>query len=331
MLSIKKILVPTDFSENAATAYNMAHQIAARFDAKVDFIHVIQTLHYFNKSIAKLSVPLKTDEDLYPQLQKQASHKIKKLMGDYLKAENKGEGIVQIASRPSRAIARHAERNGYDLVLMATLGQHESNFLIGSVAEKVIRYSRVPVLSTGTSNLDSIKNILLPTDGSHTSLKVLPLVIPIALSFGATIHLFHAQELYGSAVGRAQKNPYRTEEENIRDGIYGAIEEFLSHSEKQVELRRGDDFESQLVYYEGASSSTINMNMVIERGVSAHRAITEHAAENADIVMMTTHGRSGLAHVFLGSTTENVARHVHLPVVTVKPDLDAAPNAAELN
>jgi nucleotide-binding universal stress UspA family protein len=47
------------------------------------------------------------------------------------------------------------------------------------------------------------------------------------------------------------------------------------------------------------------------------------------MVVMGTHGRSGLAHVFLGSTAENVARHVTLPVVTVKPDFDEKPHVTE--
>ena len=327
MFTIKKILVPTDFSDNAATAYNVAHKLAERFGAKVDFLHVIQTLHYFNKSIAKLSVPLKTDEDLYPQLQKQASHKLKKLMEEYLQPSCRGRSAVRIAPKPSRAIAKHAQQGDYDLILMATLGEHDSNFLIGSVAEKVIRYSHVPVLSTGTSNLDEIKNVLLPTDGSQLSLKALPLAMAIALTFNATITLFHVQELYGSLADNAEKNPYKTDEENIRDLIYSELEKTFEHSWDKLELRRGDKFDSQLVYHDGASSSTINVTTVVKRDVSAHRSIADYVESNADMVVMTTHGRSGLAHMFLGSTTENVARHVKLPVITVKPDLEEVPQS----
>jgi nucleotide-binding universal stress UspA family protein len=329
MFKIKKILVPTDFSENAATAYNLAHKIAMRFKAKVDFIHVVQTMDYYHKSIAKLSVPLKTDEDLYPQLKQQASHKVKKLMDDYLKPENKGDAIVQIAPRPSKAIAGHAERGNYDLILMASLGEHDSNFLIGSVAEKVILYSTIPVLSTGKSNLDKIRQILVPTDGSEMSLRALPIAISMALTFDAGIILFHAQELYASLTEEVMKDSSKSDWENIRDAIYAKLEMYFIQSWDKVKLQRGEDFESQFVFYDGASSTTVNVNTVIERGISAHRAITEYASQNADMVVMGTHGRSGLAHVFLGSTAENVARHVTLPVVTVKPDFDEKPHVTE--
>lgn len=325
MFTIKKILVPTDFSENAATAYNAAHQLASRFGATVDFIHIIQTLHYFNKSIAKLSVPLQTNEDMYPQLKKQASHKLKKLMNDYLKPENKGKDIVQIAPGPSRAIAKCAEQGDYDLVLMATLGQHASNFLIGSVTEKVIRYSTIPVLATGESNIDTIGRVLLPTDGSRTSLKALPMAISIALMFDAAITVFHVQELYGTAAEVVQMRSDDSLEESIRNIIYAEIEDFFMHSWDDVELKRGDRFQSQLVYFEEGEEKIIDVNFVIDRGISAHQVIEKYATDNADIVVMATHGHSGLAHVFLGSTAENVARHVKLPVLTVKPDFDEMP------
>lgn len=327
MFKIKKILVPTDFSDHSINAYSTAHQLACRFGATVDFIHIIQTLQYFNKSIAKLGVPLEMNEDMYPQLKKQASHKLKRLMADYLKPENRGKNIVQIAPRPPRAIAKYAEQENYDLILIATLGEHASNFLIGSVAEKVIRYSSIPVLSTGKSNLDPIENILLPTDGSRTSLKALPMAISLGIMFDASITVFHVQELYGTAAEVVQKNPDHTFEQSIRSIIYAEIEEFFTHSWDPIELQRGDSdqFESRLVYIDKEQRNTIDLSLVIDRGISAHQVIETYATENADLVVMTTHGHSGLAHVFLGSTAENVARHVKIPVLTVKPDFDEMP------
>ena len=227
MFNIKRILVPTDFSENAVAAYNPAHQIAQRFGARVDFIHIIPTMQYFHESMRSLGAPLDMEKNLYPKIQKESSGRINKLMDDYLKPENKGEGIIEIAAKPSREIARFAEEGGYDLILLAANGRHESELLRGRITEKVIRYSSVPVLSTDQSNLDGIKNILVPTDGSRTSLKGLPLTISLALKFSAGITLFHVQELYGTAMGSAQKNPLKSNNENIRDVIYTELEAFF--------------------------------------------------------------------------------------------------------
>jgi nucleotide-binding universal stress UspA family protein len=276
-------------------------------------------MQYFHENMHGLGVPLDMEKDLYPKIQVESYRKIKKLMDDYLKPENKGEGIVEIAAKPSREIARFAEEGGYDLILLAANGRHKSELLKGSITEKVIRYSGVPVLSTDQSNFDEIKNILVPTDGSWTSMKALPLAISLALTFEAGITLFHVQELYGTAMGSAQKNPLKSADENIRDIIYTELESFFTDSWDRVELRKGEGFESQFLYRDEASSTTINVQTVIEKGISAHYAITEYAEAYADMVVMATHGRSGLSHLLLGSTAEKVARHVKLPVLTVKP------------
>lgn len=322
MFEIKKILVPTDFSDNASAAYHSAQQIASHYGAKIDFIHIIPMIHYLNASMADLGVPLSMEQDIYPKIQKQSSARLKKLLDEHINDESKGEGIVQIAPRPSRAIADYAKKKGYDLIVMAAKGQHESMLLKGSTTEKVIRYSHIPVLSTDQSRLDNIKNILVPTDGSQISLKALPLAVSMALTFNAEITLFHVQELYAVLSEKVLKDPSKTDEENLRNAIYAELETFFADSWNQVELRRGDDFESQLVYQEGASSKTINVNTVILKRISAHNTITEYAGEHADIIVMTTHGRSGLAHLLLGSTAEKVSQHSESPVLTVKPDFE---------
>jgi nucleotide-binding universal stress UspA family protein len=89
-------------------------------------------------------------------------------------------------------------------------------------------------------------------------------------------------------------------------------------------LKKGEGFISQFVYQDEVSSATINVQTVIKKRISAHYAITEYAEEHAHIVVMATHGRSGLSHLLLGSTAEKVARHLKLPVLTVKPDFDNA-------
>jgi nucleotide-binding universal stress UspA family protein len=329
MFSIKKILVPTDFSENASVAYSKAQKLANHYGATVDFIHIIPTMQYYHESMHVLGAPLDMEKDLYPKIQMESHGRVKELMDDYLKPENKGDSIVEIAAKPSREIARFAERGGYDLILMAANGRHESEFLKGSITEKVVRHSKVSVLAFDKANFDELNNILVPTDGSQTSLKALPIAISIALTFGTDITLYHVQELYPGLTEKVLKNPSKSDHENIRDAIYTEMETFFTHSRDEVKLRRGENFESQFVHYEGASSNTINVKVVIERRISAHAAITEYAGDHADMVVMTTHGRSGLAYLFLGSTTEKVAQHLPLPVLTVKPNFDEKPHVTE--
>lgn len=322
MFEIKKILVPTDFSDNSSHAYNPAQQLAGRYNAKVDFIHVVPTLHYFNESISNLGLPFSMEKDLYPKVQEESMARLNSLMDDYLKEENRGEAIVRIAPKPSKAIVDNAEKGGYDLILMATHGKHESDFLRGSITEKVIRYARVPVLATDQTGIEGIKNILIPTDGSQASLTAMPLAISMALKFNASLTLYHVLELHGSLTENVEQNPMRSEKENIYDVLYKAMETFFEKSWDKIELRAGDGFDDQLVYNEGASNATIDITTVIEKGVSAHHAIREYAKEHSDLVVMATQGHSGLAHLFLGSTAEKVTQYLEKPVISVKPDIE---------
>lgn len=320
MYTIQKILVPTDFSENASNAYSHARQIAGRYGATVDFIHIIPTLQYFGESLDQLGMPLDMEQDVYPHAKERASRKMKELMDNHLQPANKGDAIVRIEPKPSKAITDYAEHADYDLIVIAAQGKHTSDLLRGSITEKVIRYSKVPVLHTNQPAIESIDNILVPTDGSQLSLKALPIAISIAIKNDASLTLFHVLELHGTLTENAPRNPLKSQTENIRDVIYRALEEYFSDYQNVIELRKSDGFDSQFIVKNGASQATINATTVIEKGVSAHYAITEYAEEHADLTVLATHGRSGLAHLFLGSTAEQVVQHSTNPVVTVKPN-----------
>ena len=70
MYSIKKILVPTDFSENASTAYHPAQQLAQKYGATVNFIHIIPSHNYFAGSIPNLGFLLNSDRTYTPNFKK---------------------------------------------------------------------------------------------------------------------------------------------------------------------------------------------------------------------------------------------------------------------
>lgn len=326
MKTFKKILVPTDFSESAIAAYTHAQEIAKKYGAKIDFIHVIPTLKYFNESMANLGVPLDMDtEELYPTIQKETIHRLKEIMDDYISDACKGEAIAKVDRKASHAITEVARSEGHDLIVMATRGQHNSELLRGTTTEKVIRHSDIPVFTVNKRlSTDGLKRILLPTDGSSISFSAIPIALSIADVYDSEITLFHVSELYGADIGESEKNPMATDEENRYEAIIDRLEDYLADSDlDNIQLLRGEvNFEDQFVITENASSRTINFYTVIEKDVSAHHGIEEYAADNADAVVMATHGRSGLAHFFLGSTTEQVARHLDLPVVTVKPEKD---------
>ncbi len=323
MKAIKKILVPTDFSENAQLAYRHAQEVAHRVGAKVDFIHIIPTLTYFHKSLSNMEAPLNLDDEIYPMAQKEAVHKMQTAMDDYITDETKGGAVCKIDRNSSRAIADYAKENDYDLIVMASKGHHKSNLLRGSTTNKVVRHSEVPVFTVDEGlNAEGLKEIMIPTDGSALSFSALPVALTFAKIYDADITLYHVQEMYGSPLDSEIQNPDKTEKQNIYELLMDRLDDYLlSEGIENVTIARSDsDFRDQFVISDGASSHRIDIYVAIERGVSAHLGIEDYASENADVVVMATHGHSGFAHLLLGSTTEKVAQSLSTPVITVKPE-----------
>ncbi|MDZ7694639.1 MAG: universal stress protein [Balneolaceae bacterium] len=322
MMEIKKILVPTDFSDESISAYTHAQELASRFGAKIDLIHVVPTLKYFSESISKLGVPLDVDEDLYPHVKDGAEHQLRGIMDDYFEEGNKGKAIVNIERKPSKAISDYAEKNGYDLIVMAARGAHSSDLLRGSITEKVSRYSTVPVFTVDNRlQPEGLKRILVPTDGSSISFACFPLALTIATIYDAEISLFHVQELYGSLSESLERHDDISEALDIYNSIIDNLEQYLSeHAVKSVKIKRGDeDFEDEVIITEDGTERSIPLHTILERGLSAHYVIESYAPEHSDLIVMTTHGHSGVARFFLGSTTEKIVQHVDMPVVTLKP------------
>ncbi len=323
MIELKKILVPTDFSKGAEVAYPVAQNIANTFGGKIDFIHVIPMFKYFNESIKRLGVPLDMNKDVYPRIIDESEAKIKKGMDQYLKEINKGDHVVKIDRRPSEAIVEYAADNGYDLIIMGARGKDESKLIRGGTTERVIRKSKVPVFSVDSRfDKENIKNVVLTTDTSELSLSAFPLAVSIADTFGADLTLFNVIELYGSISEEIPRNPEKGEAVSIYEGIIERINNYLTKRKfDSIHVQRtGVMFEDEVVITEGDQSRKVQLFTKIEKGISAHYEIEAYASENADLVIMATHGHSGFAHLILGSTAEKVAQYVKKPVITIRPD-----------
>lgn len=323
MLELKKILVPTDFSAGAETAYSVAQSLADTFGGTIDFIHIIPTLKYFNESLKKLGVPLDMNKDIYPKIIDESDARMAKAMDSYLKDQNKGKHFTKIERRPAEGIVEFATKNGYDMIVIGSKGMDKTKMIRGGTTERVIRKSRVPVFSVD-ERFDKSKtnNILLPTDSSELSLTAFPLAVTIADSYNANLTLFHVMELYGSTSEDVPRNPAKGESVSVYEAIIGRVNTYLD--KRKIDTmhvqRTGVTFEDEVVITDGENSRTVALNTVIEKGISAHYEIEAYASENADIVVMATHGHSGFAHLILGSTAEKIAQYVKKPVITIRPD-----------
>lgn len=138
--AITTILVPTDFSEYSRQALSYAEILAKTFDAKIVLIHVIDTVSYaVTESVQWTEVYARLEATIQPMLD-----------GLIREAEKRGVAAESTLTQgvPYDQIVKTAENVNADLVVMATHGRTGMpHMLLGSVAERVLRLARCPVLT----------------------------------------------------------------------------------------------------------------------------------------------------------------------------------------
>ena len=148
-----------------------------------------------------------------------------------------------------------------------------------------------------------IKNILLPTDFSKHAKVALPFAIDLAKKYGAKLHLIHVFD------------------ENAFDPAFFSVSETTAVN---YFTRIENGFEAEVEKFFGdLDCHGINIIPILANG-NAFVKIIEYAKENAiDLIVMGTHGRSGLSSILMGSVTEKVVHKAHCPVLTVRhPDYE---------
>jgi nucleotide-binding universal stress UspA family protein len=143
----------------------------------------------------------------------------------------------------------------------------------------------------------SFHKVVVPTDFSDVSLSALDYLQSVTAFQKATVYLLHIVEnvpmVAFPAIELDSETAMRNAEEDARQDIERIIKERVHSLE--------------------------NVLPVIRRGIP-YQEITQFAkTANADLIVIATHGRTGVAHAVMGSVAEKVIRHSSVPVLTVKP------------
>jgi nucleotide-binding universal stress UspA family protein len=144
MLSLKTILVPTDFSEASESALDFGKAMAGAFGASLHLVHVMEDLlaHAWAAEIYVASMPQLRDE-----IEKESRQRLGQMLtGDELREFRVVTTLL--AGNPFLEIIRYAKAQNVDLIVMGTHGRGAiAHMLLGSVAEKVVRKAPCPVLT----------------------------------------------------------------------------------------------------------------------------------------------------------------------------------------
>lgn len=142
-----------------------------------------------------------------------------------------------------------------------------------------------------------IKTILAPTDLSDLSGAGVRYALELAEHEGAEVIVFHVDDHipypYLSAHGKE------------------SIEQFVQDRQKDLDKFLAEHFSPFL--------TKVTLRREADVGVAFEKIVAAAEKENVDLIVLSTHGRTGLAHALIGSTTEQVIRHSVCPVLSIRP------------
>ena len=166
MIALKQILVATDFSEPADVAVNYGRDLARAYDATLHVVHVIEDmLTFYGPDIGFALADVARNVEA--AVQRDLDSTISKQEDDTLKVV----ATVKRGSNVAHAITEYATANAIDLIIVGTHGRGAvSRFLMGSVAERVVRSAPCPVLTVRAHERDFVD----ATDDQESSLVESP-------------------------------------------------------------------------------------------------------------------------------------------------------------
>ncbi|MEK7483029.1 MAG: universal stress protein [Planctomycetota bacterium] len=151
---IKKILVPTDFSEGSRIAFEYAFSLAKKIGAGIDLVHICEHSPYIYAE-TQLAKPGDAPQSLQSYLEKETNLHMKNFMKHLPQENTVTVKDYVVYGNPYEEIVKMAIEKHFDLVVMGTHGRTGvAHLLLGSVAEKVVRYSESPVLTVRVPSQD---------------------------------------------------------------------------------------------------------------------------------------------------------------------------------
>jgi nucleotide-binding universal stress UspA family protein len=303
-LKVRSILVPTDFSPASNEALKYAADFAVKVGAQITLLHAVEPLPAID--LQYYPMILENEEmmlDCRRELENLPAH-------EKLDPKLFLRSIVQNGV-PFHEITSAAKSLNMDLIIIATHGYTGfKRVLLGSTAERVVRYAPCPVLTVrpveqqsvggrrakaGTKRVAQFRRLLVPVDFSEESKRALQYATRFAEQFGSVVDLIYVIE----STGRLKGSQF------IRPGLnVGAAATELRGKLAQLAREEVEELAPVFPHVESGKASEEIVGLARSRG--------------ADLIVISTHGRTGMKHVLLGNVAEAVLRTAPCPVLVVR-------------
>lgn len=295
-----RILCPVDFSEATDSGLTPALSLATELGAELLLLHVLNVPY---PQIGRTASTFDIDA-YYLQMEQQAAAHLSDLV-DSDSARLVNPTVLVRRGVPHHEIVEVATGNSVGLIVMPTHGRHGlQRWVFGSTAEKVVRLAACPVL-TVSPRLEpepfQPAKILLVTDFSGHADRALTEALSLACQYDAELTLLHVATMWeNDPANPAWQLP--AVPDAYRSSVLDVAQEQLDGCKQRCEAH-GVDVKTLLV-----------------RGFDPATEIVRTAADDlaTDLIVMGTHGHTGLAHALLGSVAAKVVRGFDGFVLTVR-------------
>lgn len=299
MLALKKILFPTDFSRCAEQAQTHALALAQEYGAELHMLHVNPALEYAPHA---LDQNFPNHEQITVQMRELALRHMSTALTSREAGRVRVQQVYQNGISVAPVILTYASANDIDLIVMGTHGRRGLGHLfLGSVAEEIVRMATCPVLTIRERKTPTVstklERIFVPVDFSEHSRQALLYAKVLAQSHSACLQLLHVvEDLRYPAFYMAERFAYF----DVRPDIA---------TQAQQELEQ---------FFREAIDAQVSADFHVREGGAAHEIVKFAEKQASDLIVIATHGLTGLEHLLMGSVAENVVRRAPCPVLTVK-------------
>jgi len=295
----KRMLVPLDGSEVAEVVLPYARKLAGRLGIEVILLHIS-------------SQGLK---DFHPMTQAYIEHVANIIKtGAISPITVRGDLVI---GYPSDEILRYAEEKKVDLIVVASHGRSgRKRSEMGSVAERVLRSAKTPVLLVPASEPNAVpfdqwptRELIVPLDGSELAETVLPHVEELAGKGG----LSYAKVVLVRACEPPAMPTYYSPELSAMPLHWGQYAQQETARCKQVSTEYLGNIENRL------KAKGIEVRSEVLVGKASDEVVNYVNKNPHSLIVMATHGRSGLSRLVYGSVALNILVGVSNPILVIKP------------
>ena len=295
-----RLLIPLDGSKTAEQVMPWARIIAQGFSTpSVELLTAVDI-----GSLLTSVDNARRFDDLVEQLSREGKEYLQRISG-YFGGRKLTRSIEQ--GDPAELIVAKAEADKTILIAMTTHGRSGLNrWLLGSVAEKVLRATANPLLLARAAHegefnhSEKLTSIIVPLDGSGLAESVLPAAIQIAKKLSLEVYLISVCD-----------NPYSP---FVSGGGHYAVNVDALMQDRRDQARNYLEAKMAELRQRGVEQ----ISYLLQEGSAADEILSVAEQTPDSMIVMCSHGRSGVKRWALGSVTETVVRHSRNPVLVIR-------------